>query len=172
MSYPQNIKVTVDAVVFSFQNDALQVLLIQRKNDPFKGQWAIPGGFAEDDESLDAAAKRELQEETGTKLRALHQFHTFGKPDRDPRGRTISVAYLILADHASLQPKAASDAQHVKWFSTDALPPLAFDHSHIIKKALAELKNILTSAINQTQTKKINNDDFEKLKTYFEQMYL
>lgn len=98
MGYPQNIKVTVDAVVFAYHGKELQVLLIQRKNDPFQGKWAIPGGFVEDDEDLDTAAARELEEETGIKVEQIQQFYTFGKPDRDPRGRAISVSYYTQVD--------------------------------------------------------------------------
>lgn len=133
MSYPQNILVTVDAVLFT--EDHQEVLLIQRKNDPFKGQWALPGGFVEDDENLDTAAVRELEEETGVAPDNLHQFYAFGAPDRDPRGRAISVAYYAVVRKNDFQPEAASDAQAVRWFSLNDLPKLAFDHADILAKA-------------------------------------
>jgi 8-oxo-dGTP diphosphatase len=133
MSYPQNILVTVDAVLFT--NDHQEVLLIQRKNDPFEGQWALPGGFVEDDEDLDTAAARELKEETGVAPDKMHQFHAFGAPDRDPRGRAISIAYYAVVDKNDFQPEAASDAQAVQWFSLNGLPELAFDHADILAKA-------------------------------------
>lgn len=135
MEYPQNIKITVDAVVFAYQAQDLQVLLIQRKNEPFKGKWALPGGFVEDNESLDTAVSRELEEETGICTTNLSQFYTFGKPDRDPRGRAISVAYYTEVDQAKVNPQAASDAAEVQWFSVLHLPELAFDHADILAKA-------------------------------------
>ncbi|WKN45977.1 NUDIX hydrolase [Tunicatimonas pelagia] len=133
MNYPQNIKVTVDAVVFT--DDHQEVLLIQRKNDPFQGQWALPGGFVEDDEDLDTAVARELEEETGVDTDKFYQVHTFGKPDRDPRGRAISVAYYTIVRKEDFQPKAATDAKDVRWFSLENLPTLAFDHATILQQA-------------------------------------
>lgn len=130
MGYPQNIKVTVDAVVFTSNHK--EVLLIQRKNDPFREQWALPGGFVEDDEDLDTAVARELEEETGVATNGFRQIHAFGKPDRDPRGRAISVAYYVVVNKVDFQPKAATDAQAVRWFSLNDLPKLAFDHTEIL----------------------------------------
>lgn len=135
MGYPQNIKVTVDAVVFAYQKEDLQVLLIQRKNDPFKGKWALPGGFVEDDESLDAAVSRELEEETGIHTTDLAQLYTFGQPNRDPRGRAISVSYYTEVNKGDVNPQAASDAAETQWFSMNHLPELAFDHADILAKA-------------------------------------
>lgn len=135
MAYPQNIKVTVDAVVFGYQREDLQVLLIQRKNDPFQGKWALPGGFVEDDEALDTAAARELEEETGVHTSNLTQLYTFGKPERDPRARAISVAYYTEVDQSEVNPQAATDAAETRWFSTRKLPELAFDHAEILAKA-------------------------------------
>jgi len=133
MSYPQNILVTVDAVLFT--SDHQEVLLIQRKNDPFEGQWALPGGFVEDDEDLDTAAARELEEGTGVAPEKMHQFYAFGAPNRDPRGRAISIAYYAVVNKNGFQPEAASDAQAVQWFSLNDLPELAFDHADILAKA-------------------------------------
>lgn len=135
MAYPQHIYVMVDAVVFTYQQEALQVLLIERKSDPFKGKWALPGGFVEDDESLDTAVHRELEEETGINADVLTQFHAFGEPGRDPRGRAVSVAYFTKVDKASARPRAATDAAQVQWFSINSLPDLAFDHAQILEKA-------------------------------------
>jgi 8-oxo-dGTP diphosphatase len=112
-----------------------KVLLVKRKKPPFRGQWAIPGGFAEPDEPLESAARRELREETATEPVHLEQLHTFGDPGRDPRGWTISVTYLArLSDteERSLKPKAGSDATTVDWFDLENLPPLAFDHAEIL----------------------------------------
>ncbi|MGB3587905.1 MAG: NUDIX hydrolase [Tunicatimonas sp.] len=133
MDYPQNIKVTVDAVVFT--SDHQEVLLIQRKNDPFQGQWALPGGFVDDDEDLEMAVARELEEETGVATNDFHQVHTFSAPDRDPRGRAISVAYFTVVRKEDFQPQAATDAQAVRWFLLADLPTLAFDHATILEKA-------------------------------------
>lgn len=133
MDYPQNIKVTVDAVVFT--HDHQEILLIQRKNDPFQGQWALPGGFVEDDEDLATAVGRELEEETGIATETFQQFYAFGAPNRDPRGRAVSIAYYTVVNKADFQPQAASDAQEVRWFSLAELPKLAFDHAEILCKA-------------------------------------
>ncbi|GAA0893159.1 NUDIX hydrolase [Fulvivirga kasyanovii] len=139
MPIDQNIKVTADAVVFSLGENADQhILLIQRKNEPFKENWAFPGGFVEDDEDLNTAAARELQEETGLDLKAEEfvQLGAWGKPGRDPRGRTVTVAFMVKVDMASQQVKAADDAKAVKWWPVNDLPKLAFDHQEILKAAL------------------------------------
>jgi 8-oxo-dGTP diphosphatase len=130
----QNIAVTVDAVIFYRKADILKVLLIKRKNEPFRDQWALPGGFLEENETLAEGAKRELEEETGLKLEKLQQIGAFGTPGRDPRGRTISIAFLALID-AEAKVKASDDAVDSKWFSFNDLPDLAFDHREIISEA-------------------------------------
>src|SRR2546421_11003968 len=114
--------VTVDVVIVSKERRP-RVLLIRRKHDPFLGMWAIPGGFVEMDESLEAAARRELCEETGVSAARLEQAHTFGEPGRDPRGRTISAAYVARLDAAKLRPRADDDAAEVGWHPTARLPP-------------------------------------------------
>ena len=132
--------VTVDGVVFGYDEADLKVLLIQRAHAPYRGKWAFPGGFVEIDEGLEDAARRELQEETGINDLYLEQLYTFGAPKRDPRERVISVAYyalIKLEDHAV---RAASDARNVKWFPIAQLPALAFDHQEIIEVALKRLK--------------------------------
>lgn len=128
----QDIKVTVDTVVFDISRDIPHILLIRRKNDPFKGQWALPGGFVEPDENLETAARRELEEETGICPSHVSQFRAFGEPGRDPRGPTVSVAHYALVDHSNNQALPGSDAEEAKWFSLDGLPQLAFDHADII----------------------------------------
>jgi len=130
----QNIAVTVDAVIFYRKTDILNVLLIKRKNEPFRDQWALPGGFLEENETMEEGAKRELEEETGLKLEKLQQIGAFGTPGRDPRGRTISIAFLALID-AEAKVKASDDAVDSKWFSFFDLPDLAFDHREIISEA-------------------------------------
>ncbi len=132
----QTIFVTVDTVVFKKVKNEMFVILIRRKNLPFQNQWALPGGFVEEDEDLEMAARRELKEETGMDLESCGQLHTFGKPGRDPRGRTISIAYVGFAS-GSIEPKAADDAKEAKWFGIDELPRLAFDHSEIINLAIS-----------------------------------
>ena len=137
--------VTVDVVIFSVVEGQLKVLLIQRKNWPFEGTWAIPGGFVDMDEPLEDAAARELYEETGIEGVYLEQFYTFGQPDRDPRMRVISVAYLALVDAGQLQPRAADDAADVGWFPVHEPPPLAFDHVDMLKRAFQRLRHKLES---------------------------
>ena len=133
--------VTVDAVLFGLASShQLKVLLIQRKKAPFINDWALPGGFVDLAEDLTTAALRELEEETGVKNIFLEQLFTFGAPNRDPRGRTISVAYYGLVNLSEHPVKAASDAKNVAWFDLDNLPKLAFDHANIIKAAIQRLR--------------------------------
>jgi 8-oxo-dGTP diphosphatase len=131
--------VTVDLVVITRERRPL-VLLIRRGHEPFAGMWAIPGGFVDKDESLEAAAKRELKEEAGVTVRDLEQLGAFGDPGRDPRGRTISVVYLARVDAKKLKPQAGDDAAEVAWHPLEKLPPLAFDHAEILALAWKRLK--------------------------------
>ena len=137
-----NIKVAVDAIVFGYsKQDGVSVLLIQRKYEPFKNSWAIPGGFVTDNESLEEAVHRELMEETGIEVNYLEQLYTFGEPDRDPRQRVISVAYFGLVKSTQFQQlKASTDAEDAKWFSIKKLPALAFDHKQILQVAIERLR--------------------------------
>lgn len=132
--------VTVDVLVLRWHTQRLELLLIQRARDPFAGAWALPGGFIEPDETLMASAQRELQEETGLMLDALHCFGVYGDPGRDPRGRTLTVAYRALLLDDALAAVAADDAQDARWFSADALPELAFDHAQVVQDGLADLR--------------------------------
>ena len=132
--------VTVDAAVFAWVAGRARLLLVQRKHDPYQGFWALPGGFVEIDEDLPDAAARELAEETGLKGVPLEQLHTFGRPGRDPRGRTISIVYFGIAGHDPQEAKAADDAADVQWFDIDNLPQMAFDHDAIARCAIAHLK--------------------------------
>lgn len=131
--------VTVDVVIVS-TDVRPRVLLIRRKNEPFAGMWAIPGGFVEMDETLDVAARRELLEETGVRAKTLEQLATFGDPGRDPRGRTISVVYLARIDAVKENAQGADDATEAAWHPLDRLPKLAFDHAAILKLARKTLK--------------------------------
>jgi len=130
----REIKVTVDALVFTERDGEDHLLLVRRKNEPFKGLWAFPGGFVEWDEDLEHAAARELKEETGIEVKNLVQVGAFGKPGRDPRGRTVTVAYRARIDFQ--WPHPDSDAEEARWHPLYKLPNLAFDHSEILERAL------------------------------------
>lgn len=131
---------TVDSVVFGIGEKGLQILLIKRKDDPFKGCWALPGGFVEMDETTDEAVLRELEEETSIKDVYLEQLYTFSTVNRDPRERVVSVAYYGLVRPEDLEICAQSDAADVKWFSLNRKPKLAFDHKEIMDMAKERLK--------------------------------
>jgi len=123
--------VTADIIILKKSIDQQFILLIERKHPPFEGMWALPGGFMEMDETLEAAALRELREETGITGVELKQFHTFSKVDRDPRHRTITTVFIGFTDD-TISPVAGDDAANLQWFSTDKLPPLAFDHGEVM----------------------------------------
>jgi len=131
--------VTADCVILRREAETgrLHVLLIQRAKEPFAGRWALPGGFVNKDEALIEAARRELREETGLRVMKLRQVGAFGDPGRDPRGWTVSVAYLAEVLGTKHKAQAADDAQAVNWFPVDALPRFALDHGKILKLALA-----------------------------------
>lgn len=126
--------VTADCAVFTREENP-QVLLIQRGNDPFKGCWAFPGGFMNMDETTDDCAIRELEEETGLKVDEVFQVGAYSAVERDPRGRTITVAYVAMVDKA-VKVKGQDDAAKARWFPIDALPDLAFDHEQIMNDAI------------------------------------
>ncbi len=132
---------TVDVVIFTLRENRLQVLLIQRGEEPYAGMWALPGGFVHLEESLEVAALRELKEETGVEEAYLEQLYTYGDCNRDPRGRVITVAYyaLIPAD-APIRLEGGHDVTQARWFPADELPALAFDHTQIIAYALRRLR--------------------------------
>ena len=163
------LKVAVDAIVFGYsKQDGVSVLLIQRKYDPFKGSWALPGGFVLEDESLEEAVQRELLEETGIKVNYLEQLYTFGEPGRDPRQRIISVAYFGLVKTSQYQElKASTDAENAKWFSIKRIPQLAFDHKEILSVAITRLRaKISYQPIGfELLDKKFPFSDLEKLYT-------
>ncbi len=133
--------VTVDCVVFGLTDAGLSVLLVERGEEPFLGRWALPGGFVREDEGLEDAARRELDEETGITLSFLEQLYTFGAPDRDPRGRVITVAFYALVKELAQPPLVATgDAAAARWFPEGALPSLAFDHAAIVAVARERLR--------------------------------
>ncbi len=132
---------TVDCVIFGLdESSKLKVLLIQRGHEPFQGYWALPGGFVEMQETLEQAALRELEEETGVTNVFIEQLYTFGEPNRDPRGRVVSVAHFALVNLAEHPVRAASDAKNVQWFEIEDLPKLAFDHEQILQVAINRLQ--------------------------------
>lgn len=141
MHRKQNIFVTVDTLILANRGGKDHILLIERKNDPYKGKWAFPGGFVEDNEDLEEAAKRELKEETGISAPALTQYKAVGTPGRDPRGRTVTVIFFgaINADEMD-NVNGADDAVKAQWFPLENLPTLAFDHSEILKDFKVYLK--------------------------------
>lgn len=132
--------VTADSVVFCNGSDGLSVLLIERANDPFKGCWAFPGGFMDMEENAEDCAKRELMEETGMEVRSLEYIGTFSEVNRDPRGRTITIAYYAVVEKSDVI--GADDASQAKWFPIDSIPSLAFDHEEILRAALKVLNDL------------------------------
>lgn len=135
--------VTVDCVIFGFDGDSLRVLLIERGIKPYKGMWALPGGFVNMDETVEQAAARELQEETSLSGIFMEQFKTFSAVKRDPRERVISVAFIALVRQEALRVMGGDDAVDARWFDIEAIPPLAFDHDAILTEAYAYLREIL-----------------------------
>ena len=132
---------TADCIVITREEEA-KVLLIQRGDNPFKGCWAFPGGFMNMDETTEQCAIRELEEETGLKVSDIHQIGAYSKVDRDPRGRTVTVAYLSVIDKP-LPVTGQDDAAKAEWWPLSSLPILAFDHDEIISDAIAIYKNLL-----------------------------
>ena len=132
--------VTADILLLKKKGNSCSVLLIERKRPPFEGMWALPGGFLEMNETLEETAQRELQEETSITGVQLEQFHTFSNLNRDPRHRTITTVYYGFAEEAAPTPSVGDDAAKAEWFSMDALPPLAFDHSFVIEMAKTKLE--------------------------------
>ena len=130
--------VTTDCVIFGFNGERLQVLLIERGIEPYKGRWAFPGGFLKMDEAAEEGALRELKEETGLENAYIQQLHTFSDPNRDPRERVITIAYYALVRIQEV--KGGDDAASARWFPLDEIPPLAFDHDYILRMATQRLR--------------------------------
>lgn len=135
--------VTADCVVFGFDGRVLHVLLVERGVQPFLGMWALPGGFLRMDETIEDCARRELREEVGIKDIYLEQFHVFSAIRRDPRERVVTVAFFAMVSKSDFEIIAGDDAANASWFEIDSLPPLAFDHSEIIEKARAHIREVL-----------------------------
>lgn len=132
--------VTVDNVAFSFDGNSLNVLLVRRGGEPFKDFWAFPGGFLDEDETLEEAARRELKEETGITPKHFYEIGSFSDLNRDPRGRTISIAFASIVSPNSTATKAGDDAKDARWFPINEMPQLAFDHEKIFRLALWKLR--------------------------------
>lgn len=130
--------VTTDCVIFGFDGNSLQVLLIERGIEPYKGRWAFPGGFLNPDETAEEGTLRELREETGLTGAFIEQFHTYTEPGRDPRERVITIAFYALVRIQEV--KGGDDAARAKWFPIDEVPQLAFDHDRILRDAMKELR--------------------------------
>ncbi|MCD4834636.1 MAG: NUDIX hydrolase [Bacteroidales bacterium] len=139
-AYPRP-ALTVDIIIKKKAGNSFYVLLIERKNEPFKNQWALPGGFVDIDEEIEDAAYRELKEETSISDIKLSQFRTFGKIGRDPRGRTISVIYSGELINLKQKVKAGDDAKNLNWFPLNKLPKLAFDHNEVIHSYIMHKKS-------------------------------
>ncbi len=133
--------VTVDATVFTHSGDKTRVLLIKRGRDPFKGKWAVPGGFVNMDEELEDAIVRELREETGLTGVHLEQMRAFGTVGRDPRGRQITIVFMGIVAEDRMELRAGDDAARAQWFDIDELPEnMAFDHNEVVRFAIGKLK--------------------------------
>jgi|SRR5690554_529329 len=135
MNHAPIIYVTVDVALFRKKEETLELLLIQRLNEPYKNMWALPGGFVDKNEDLETAAKRELFEETNVRIFQIQQIKAYGNPDRDPRGHTVSIAFFGSTDLLT-EAKAKDDAKALRWFSIEELPVMAFDHNEIVRDAI------------------------------------
>lgn len=164
--------VTVDIVIFTVKDNDLQVLLVKRGVEPSKGMWALPGGFVKMDESLEDAAKRELEEETGVKNVYLEQLYTFGDPKRDSRGRVVTVTYMALVNFEDVHLHASTDSDDVKFFPVKKLIDVAFDHKNIIEYGVKRLRwkfeytgvafSLLPSLFTLTMVQALYETVFEK----------
>jgi len=133
--------VTADVAVFRLEKEP-EILLVKRRDPPFRDMWALPGGFMEMNETLEEAARRELLEETGIRAGEMFRFETYDAPGRDPRGRTITQVFVTVWKPGTGEPEAGSDAGELQWFPVAGLPPLAFDHSDIVRDVIEIIRDI------------------------------
>lgn len=136
--YPRPM-LTVDAVILYFELETWNVLLINRGNYPYKGMWALPGGFVDMDEDLLEAVRREVKEETNLEITSFTQLGAYGKPNRDPRGRNVAIVHYVIVEQ-KIKAIAGDDASDARWFSVNNLPELAFDHQEIINDAIKKVR--------------------------------
>ena len=157
--------VACDVAIITFKDDRLHLLLIERRHDPYQGYWALPGGFVDMDESLEAAAGREVEEETGISRISLIPLGTFGDPERDPRTRVISAVYMALVRAHRVKPVAGDDAKEVAWFPLRRLPELAFDHDRIVAVAKERLRELalVSTRLFDLLPREFSKDRFQKL---------
>lgn len=156
--------VTTDTLVFREGKACIEILLIKRKHEPYKDFWALPGGFLEMEETPIEGALRELREETGLNITELKEIGTFGEINRDPRGRTITIAFYTFVDHVKDQVEANSDAAELSWFSVKNIPDLAFDHKIILDKGKLKLKShVLLAKLNIMEFFGIKKKDLENI---------
>ena len=158
------LSVSVNVGLLTIREGELAVLLVRRDQEPFSGLWALPGGFVRRDESVDEAALRQLQEETNINRVYLEQLYTFGEPDRDPRGRVITVSYYAVINWENFRLRARTDGVEARWFPVHELPRLAFDHRQIIQMALERLRNKVnyTTICFQSLPKKFTLSELQK----------
>ena len=159
--------VSGDCVIFGFDGEDLNVLLIERGKDPYKGRWTFPGGFLDMDETTLQCAERELMEETGIGGLKLVQLGAFSGVDRDPRGRVITIAYFTVVRISDTNPVAGDDAANAGWFRVKDIPPLAFDHDLVMRAAIGRLRTLVNSGTAELPAKDINfsGPEMDKLKT-------
>ncbi len=156
--------IATDVVIFTLKDDKLQALLIKMKKKPYTGFWAAPGGLVKPNESVDQSAKRQLYTKTGVKDVYLEQLYTFGKVNRDPFGRVVSVAYFVLIPNANLKLKTTEEYAGVEWFSINKLPKLAYDHQEVIDYAIKRLQAKLgyTNIVYSLLPKEFTLSDLQK----------
>lgn len=143
--------ITADCLLFAYQNETIEVLLIERGGEPYKGYWAIPGGFMEMSETTESCARREMQEETGIKVNYLKEVKSYSTVNRDPRERVVTITYCTLDHKESVTPKAGDDANRAEWFNLKSLPKLAFDHKEMIADSTMVIKEEITKAIKDKE---------------------
>ena len=163
-TYPRP-AVTTDTIVFKSGEKCIEILLIKRKRDPFKNYWALPGGFLEIEETPESGARRELTEETGVSAKMLKEVGAFGDIDRDPRGRTITIAYYtFMKSNNNSGIKALSDAKDARWFSINDIPEMAFDHRAILDEAILKLKShVILAKLNVIDFFNLNQEELKQI---------